>query len=174
MTQRELIVVELLRRYRDAQETLLASGEGSGGNPIQMPAVWNASFRELEQILKRMRDERRKQYWHVSQRYIGSVRRQIQLAHRQGRYLGLTPHEAVISGFAGPYDPLWDAGPQGIQRKGTATGYAVVECWLPQVRREIVRAGCEWIASAFTTEPYLPDEMYKPYVPGDELTKDAA
>jgi hypothetical protein len=159
VTRRET-VTEMLRRYRDAQEVLSCTEAGSSGAPPLMPRTWDRSFRELERCLGVMRDERRKQYQHVQERYLRSVRRQRVLRFAAGRYVPLGPHEAVVVGFAGPFDPLWDVG-QRQRRAGVPEGDCIVEVWQGWVRRETVRDGVEWLAGVFRGEPMLPVEMFE-------------
>lgn len=91
-----------------------------------------------------------------------SNRVQRELVFRAGRYVGLDPFEAVVTGFAGSFDPLWDAGPRKHKdAKGTPVGWCIVETWRPDVRRERVRRGVEWLTEEFVGEPFLPLEMVK-------------
>lgn len=152
-----LTIAEMLRTYRDAQEVLTVTEGGGDGNPWLMPKAWNASYRQLESLLKRMAGERPKQHFHVRGRYLDSWRRQQELVFRRGRYEGLSPFEAVLKGFAGPFDPLFPPErPNDREARGTPVGWCVVDCWRPEVRRQVVKDGVEWLAGEFVGEPYLP------------------
>jgi hypothetical protein len=159
-SQRVLTLVEMVRRFNEARETMGHVGlPGSGDRIPLMPDTWTESYRELERVLLRLREERPKRYWHLSTRYLKASERQCELAFRAGRYVGLYPNEAVLKGFAGSFDPIWDTGPRDKAAKGTPTGQVIVQTWSPLVRRQVVRDAVLTVDEWFPGSPYLPKEM---------------
>ncbi len=108
-----------------------------------MSKEWNVSFRELERCLRKMRDERRSQWWHVTERYLRCEDRVIDVHVHNGRPR-LPPHTEVAAG--------------AVQTK-ERTARLRVRVWSPAVREEKVRRGLGWLADEFRGEPYLPVEM---------------
>jgi hypothetical protein len=151
-----LTIAEMLRTYRDAQEVLTTTEGGGDGAPWMMPRAWNQSYRQLETLLHRMSRERPKKFFHVRSRYLDSNRRQCELVFRAGRYVGLNAFEAVLKGFAGPYDPLFPpVRANDREARGMPSGWCVVDAWRPEVRRQEVKLGVMWLAQEFVGEPYL-------------------
>jgi hypothetical protein len=109
-----------------------------------------------------MREERPSQFWHVSERYIRSRRRRVELVYRAGhylqvdehsRYVKIEPHHEVVVGFV-------TAGEHGKHVKGTLGPFGcIVESWSPRVRQSKVEKGVDWLADAFVGTPYLPVEF---------------
>lgn len=85
-THRERNIVQLLERHAELTEPIRAgNGQGAGGGVALMPhepscvilksnppycSCSRRSVVELERLLVRMRDERRSQWWHVTERYV--------------------------------------------------------------------------------------------------------
>jgi hypothetical protein len=70
VTTRELALVALLERYDDLVEPWVGPGSsGLVGVPL-MPPTYTDSVRELERLLRRLREERRGLWWHVNEHYL--------------------------------------------------------------------------------------------------------
>lgn len=149
MNSREETIVEMLRRYNEAQDPSAKSGlPGTGEHVPLMPATWNTSFRELERCLKQLRDERKSQYWHLCERYVRAEVKTVLCGVRKApngqRELRLPPHSELVAGA-----PV----------SGESTAYVRLRVWSPAVRPEKARRGVEWISDNFRGEPFLPSEM---------------
>lgn len=136
MTHREEIVTQLLERYVELVDPM-QSGNGSGDTGLRlMPATYTASVRELERLMQRMRQERRSQWWHVSERYIRAehVLRDVKVKRR-------TKHGKTV----------------------TVVERQVVTSYHPGVRLEKVRRGVAWLADEWDArrigEPMLPRDV---------------
>jgi hypothetical protein len=143
-------IVEMLRYYTLAQETLNGpSGiHGTGELTVAMSSMWNDSYRELERCLKLLREERKSQYWHVTQRFIYAEAVTLEVPVKRDRngnvVFKLPPNTELVAG----------AGSVGDKK-------AKARCrrWLPGVRKEKVKLGVAWLAKSFNGEPYLPKEL---------------
>lgn len=126
--------MELLERYHDLVDPMQSrAGKGEGSGP-GMPRTYTASVRELERLLVRMREERRSQWWHVTERYIRCqhVTKDVQVKRK-----GKNGKTATV-----------------IERQ-------CVTVYPPAVRLEKVRRGVKWIADEWQlqSEPMIPSEM---------------
>jgi hypothetical protein len=144
------IFEEMLRRYSEAQETMNKGGMGDGSSVTLMPLTWNESYRELERVLKLMREERPSQWWHLTERFL---RCQDQVAEvrvfrtRKGPEFRLPAHCELGAGA-----------PQIAGH--TARVRLVV--WSSSVRMEKVRRGLEYVSQQFRGDPFLPQEFLEP------------
>lgn len=151
MSKRETLV-EMLRRYREAQETLLRSGGGSGGAVPLMPLTWNASFRELERCLGVLSDERPKQARMLLARYVdASVSRKRLMGRRDGR--------GVVRFSAGPRVEVRSYAQLADSDRGVNEWDCVVVMWPAWVRAHLVDLAVDRLGELFVGEPYLPVEM---------------
>lgn len=150
MTKKEATIVELLRRYEEAQEGGSGDGPGDGRLPL-MPSTWNGSYRELERCLKRMRRAEPSLWWHVTERYIrtSSIRREVPV--RRPWRNGLPTVEFVLP----PHCELAAGG----TKVGDKTAGVRLVVWNPGVELGKVRLGVEWLAREFRGEPFLPLEF---------------
>lgn len=149
LSPRETVLVELLERFNELCDPM-QSGNGEGDTGLRlMPATYSASVRELERLLTRMREVRRSQWWHVTERYIRatSVLRDVQVKRKgkNGKTVTLTERHVVA---------VYDRG----------------------VRLEKVRRGVEWLASEWSLphEPMLPDAILAASRVDDQKAKVAA
>lgn len=151
MTRKETIV-ELLRRFREAECTLVKSGEGSGGNTPQMPLSWNASYRELERCLHVLSEERPKQTRMLLARYVDAVQSRKRLpGRRNGR------GELLFS--PGPHREVRASAKLPDADRGFNEWDVVVLSWPAWVRMPLVNAALDRLVEVFEGEPYLPSEM---------------
>ncbi len=135
----------MLLHYEDAQSVMGGPDgfAGSGERVMLMSKAWNASYRELERCLHAMRDERRSQWWHVTERYLRCEERMAKVPVKKGRPK-LPPHSEIAA---------------GAPEIGSTTARLRLRVWSPSVREEKVRRGLQWLADEFRGEPYLPVEM---------------
>jgi hypothetical protein len=140
---REEIIVEMLKRYTEAQETGSEGIRGDGGGAIQMPPTWNRSYRELERCLGLLRDERKSQYWHVCERYIRPEILTMTVPSRKGKPK-LPPHTELVAGAASSKDK---------------TMRVRVRRWSEKVKLQKVDRGVARLSETFKGEPYMPDEF---------------
>ena len=147
MSRREDIIVEMLKRYTEAQEEALTGSPGDGSHVPLMPTTWNRSYRELERCLKLMRDARSKQYWHVCERYIRAEILTLTVPFskaKKGPLPKLPPHTELVA---------------GAKFSGEAMAAVRVRRWKPEVREEKVRNGIDYLSGTFRGEPFLPAEF---------------
>ena len=141
------VIADMLREYRDARETLNGPRDYPGdGTSVQlMPPTWNDSYRQLEQILDYMHHDRRRQWWHTTQRYRDAVvkRERVYLDDRDRIRL---PHHAELVSRS------WT-------KNRDRTAYVLVRKWDPAVRQKVADDGVRWIASQFKGEPFLHPEL---------------
>lgn len=134
MSRREEIIVALLERYSELVDPMQAGGGGEGGWGLSMPATYTDSVRELERLLRVMREVRPSQHWHLSERYIRatSVLRDVKVKRK-------TKHGKTVT---------------VVERR-------VVPVWNPAVRLHKVELGVAWLASrwALAHEPMLPNAL---------------
>jgi hypothetical protein len=72
MTRRDRIIL-LLERYVDVQPGLVDTegGDGGGGTTLLSQGAWkHRSYRQLEELCGRLRDEERELYWHLAETYF--------------------------------------------------------------------------------------------------------
>ena len=142
---------ELLSRYHELVDPLNGSAgiPGDGDSVIRMPRTYNASVRELERLLRGMRDDRhaslvlyapgtkcsvRALWWHLNARFIAAgtrtVERQVTQRGKNGKRLTVMVRQVEAT-----YSPAVDP------RK--------------------VDAGIQYLASAWSLrlEPMLPSEL---------------
>ena len=140
------VVTQLLERYNEFVDPM-QSGNGDGDTGLRlMPATYTSSVRELERILRVMREDRaaslvrlktgekasvRSLWWHVNQRYIACSSSLKDVRVRRKAKNG--KHVVVI------------------ERR-------LVPAYPPEVSLVRVERGVEWIADAWSVpfEPMLP------------------
>jgi hypothetical protein len=154
VTKRDTII-ELLRRYRDAECTLERStGTGDGAAPL-MPACWNESFRELERCLHVLSGERPKQARQLLARYVDPQISRRRLIGKRGKDEAVTfkdvpTHSEVLS-----YAKLPDSD------RAANEWDVVLASWPRWVRTPLVESALDRIEALFKGEPYLPQEMLR-------------
>lgn len=164
MTKRDTII-ELLKHYREAQETLGSAGDnGSGeGQPWRMPKAWNQSYRELERCLHVISGERPKQHRQLMARYVDPTicrRRLIGRRKGDGSVLFVNmPYHAEVRSYAKLPDKdrlanEWDV---------------VLATWPAWVKEQLVGHAVDALVKHFVGDAYLPQEMFD-----HETTKIAA
>jgi len=150
LTKRE-IIVEMLRRFRDAQETLCVS-QGGGAGVSLMPKTWNQSFRELERCLHALSAERPKQARMLLARYVDpTVSRRKLVGRRNAKgevvFAKLPPHSEIRSYAQLPergHAHEWDA---------------ILASWPKWVQPKAVESGVDRVCALFAGEPFLPAEF---------------
>ena len=151
MTQRELIVVELLRTLPEVQAPLQSGGEGGIEKTGRLLLMGNdyhqGSYRELERLLAVMKEDRPSQRWHVLERYTRCDRRRMKVRFVGGKAI-LPAHHALIG------DTL-----RGKGTRAVTVEERIVEAWDPSVRLERVRRGVAWLAVSFRGSPQLPKDL---------------
>lgn len=151
--ERVAVITEMLRRYAEASETMNKGDRGDGTAVTGMPRTWNRSYRNLERLLKQMREERKKQWWHLTERYLRCQERKVEVRVQKtikGPVLRLPPHSELGAGAP--------------EIKGsTATVKLIV--WTPAVRKHVVDLGLLWLAR----EEHWP---FGPDLPQEFLDKD--
>lgn len=143
MQSREDIIVEMLKRYTEAQETGIRDGMGDGEGYPGMPPTWNRSYEELERCLRLLRAERKSQYWHVCERFIRPEVVTLTVPSQKGKPK-LPPHTELVAGAASTKEK---------------TMRVRVRRWSPKVKLQKVSKGVERLSETFKGEPYLPDEF---------------
>lgn len=164
LNTRQAAFDELLTHYREAQETMW-SGQGYDATDMAgvrlMPPVWTWVYRELERLLRRMRNQGHQQavegvslktlYWHVGEWYLRSESHPVYPAPRLVRYR----QRGVLHEEARP-----------------AGSHSVRVTRHRDVRPVRVRLGLVWLDREWPAnvgEPMVPDEILKAYLPGDEV-----
>jgi hypothetical protein len=139
LTRRERIVV-LLDNYSDVEAGLRdRRGEDALHLPL-MCAAWNhPSYRELDRLLGRLKDERHRVYWHLSHAYFHARLRRVKVCPRC---------RAVL--------PSWHSA--NFHKHGH-TNVAVVRVLDPKVLDERVEAAVTWLDEQWHGEPYVPDDL---------------
>ena len=145
-------LVEMLYRYREAQETLIHSGEGSGGHVPQMPLTWNSSFRELERCLHLLSEERPKQTRMLLARYVDATQTRKRL---HGRRDG----KGVLHFSPGSHAEVRTCAQLADSDRGVNEWDCVVLAWPSWVKNQLVREALDRLEQVFRGEPYLAVEM---------------
>jgi hypothetical protein len=150
LTKRDTIV-EMLKRYREAQETLNQGNDPGNGGVTLMPATWNHSFRELERCLHVLSGDR-----HLLARFVDPIisrRRLIGKRTKDGEVVfANVPHHAEVRSYAKLPDKdravnEWDV---------------VLATWPGWVKNQLVAGALDALESEFKSEPFLPKEMFEP------------
>ena len=149
MSQREEIIVEMLKRYTEAQETLTEGIRGDGDGHPKMPGTWNDSYRRLERFLIAMREnaEMRSRWWHVTQRYVDAEVVSMEVPFKKtakGPIPKLPPHTELVAGAA---------------EVGEFTSRVRIRRWDSKVQEAKVRKAVTLLAEMFEHEPFLPQEF---------------
>lgn len=144
------VLVVLLERYQELVDPLNGpSGvAGDGESVVRMPITYTASVRELERLLRVMREDRseplqlvggrkvsvRALWWHVYHRYIASTTRTVDV-------------EVLKRGKNGKRH-------RDIERRA-------VPCYDRAVNPVLVAAGVSWMAEAWSlaSEPMIPSAL---------------
>jgi hypothetical protein len=154
MTKRETLI-EMLKRYDDAQNTLIHSGDGSNGWPQLMPPTWNQSYRELERALRQLRSTHPEPYRHLHARYIDPWRMRAEVPVKKGGELRL-PRDCELAA--------------GQPVSGLKTAHVILNVWADWVNacRKCdldkptccaVRRALDELERTYRGEPYLPAEF---------------
>jgi len=143
VTRRERIVV-LLDNYTDVEAGLR---DRRGEDVLHLPlmcAAWNhPSYRELDRLLGRLKDERHRLYWHLSHAYFHARLRRVKVCPRC---------RAVM--------PSWHSA--NFHKHGhsnVAVVPKVVRVLDPNVLDERVEAAVTWLDEQWHGEPYVPDDL---------------
>lgn len=145
MNKRDQILVTMLCRYNEAVDPAFGrDGEPSGGDGYpHLPSTWNASYRELERCLVRLRDRLPMAYQHLVTRYVDRTAK-IRVC-------------AVVNGK--PVLPDRCEVAAGQVASGDRFAVLQVMTWPDWVREELVRAGLLFVSREFRGEPFLPEEF---------------
>ena len=161
MTQRERLVVELLRNMRHADEGAGLSGV-RGSDSSRLPLAphekgcrwmsqgdtcncWLRSVTELKRCLRELYKAERRLFWQVYERYIVCDRRPRTVIVKGGK--------RRIEHFDGDCFEVLTLLP-----RGNGVTRALVETWRGDVQPDLVTAGVVWIADNFRGSPQLPSE----------------
>jgi hypothetical protein len=166
LNTRQKVLDELLTHYRTAEETLW-SGQGYDATDMAgvrgMPAVWTRSYRELEGLLKKMRNQGQQKavegfslqtlYWHLAEWYLRS-----------------------------------EVFPQWPKKYSVQRGRETIEVRPPvrmvlrrhkDVRPARVKLALDWLDAEWTSsvqprvgEPMVPDEIMQAHLPGDDVIRE--
>jgi hypothetical protein len=142
VTKRETLV-EMLRRWDDATNTLIKSGDGSNGWPQLMPPTWNQSYRQLDHALKQLRAQQPEPYRHLHARYIDPWRMRTTVKVKNGR--PLLPSRTELAA--------------GAVITGERTATIVVTCWAEWVDMLLVATALDTLEQLYPGEPYMPKEF---------------
>ena len=174
MTQRERLVVELLRNLSYAVGTSAgaSNSHGATGDRVALQAheptkrdkhgkvvggcrfltdasqpcsCWIASVTELKRCLRELYKAERRLFWQVYERYIVCDRRPRTVIVKAGK--------RRVEHFDGDCFEVLTLLP-----RGNGVTRALVETWRGDVQPELVSAGVAWIAGAFRGSPQLPNE----------------
>lgn len=166
LTVRQAVFDELLTHLKEAQETLW-SGQGYDATDMAgvrgMPAVWTRSYRELEQLLKRMRSQGQQQslagfplqtlWWHLAEWYLNVERfqqwpKKYKVTRRGGEVVEIQPPYRLV-----------------VRRH-------------KDVKVERVKLALDWLDSEWSAsvqprlgEPMVPDEILAAHLPGDDVIR---
>jgi hypothetical protein len=156
--RREAIVL-LLVTLRDVQDPLQRGTGGIGGEfgdkLLLLPNAWHeGSYSELVASLRRLRQAEPELYWHLSERYLRSLRRRARMRRSGNRWCGLRRNEAIVVGDPGGTKT-------GRRMAGSVTLDVLLERWDAAVRPEKVDQAIDWLALDFQGSPMLPREVYE-------------
>ena len=153
-------IITMLQQFRSAQETLLCSEAGSGGNPHLMPKTWTMEMRELERCLSLLAHRKPVHHRHTMARYVDPTVARRTMAGRVTRrgavetmvWPQLGANAAVITSAKLP------------EHKGSSTYTCLVATWPSWVNKPTVEQAVSWLMDWYTppTEsvgPALPLEM---------------
>lgn len=141
---REATLVLLLERYDDLVDPMqIRAGGDRDGFGALMPGTYNASVRELERLVVRLRAERPNLWWHVNARYLACTWRTCFRCPKCGgeTHAGVHRHR---------------------DKRGRMSDYVGVRIvkpfWSERVDTRKVRRGVEWLAAEWDLagEPSLP------------------
>lgn len=152
MTKQETLI-EMLKQYREAECTLLHTGDGSGGHTPQMSVAWNSSFRELERCLHVLTGERPKQTRMLLARYVDSTPTRRRLTGRRDskgtiRFPNAGTHLEVRT-----YVQLADS-----DRRANEWDCVVIQ-WPKWVKQQQVNEALTRLEQLYRGEPYLLPDM---------------
>lgn len=153
LTKRETTIADILNRWDELVERAGRSGvRGDDDTVSLMPRSYNASVREVERLMRRMKVERPSQWWHVSERYLRSQRSSKTVLWWQGRWQ-LPAHHEVVAQPGGWTLEL----ARGKKRRAPQEFRVAVVSWSPAVRAQKVRLGLAWLAGEWSLghEPML-------------------
>lgn len=135
MTKREEVITRLLERWDELVEPGAKLGiAGDGDSTPRMPRTYTPTVRELERLIGVMRETRRSQWWHLTERYLRCSHATKDVPVKRKGKNGKT---AIV-----------------LERR-------VVTSWSAKVRDEKVRRAVSWLASEWSLaiEPMLPTEL---------------
>lgn len=151
MTKHDTIV-EMLKRYRDAECCLERStGTGDGPGPL-MPLVWNASFKELERCLQVLSGERPKQARQLLARYVDQVVSRKRLRGKRAK-------DGAVTFDPGQHCEVRSYAKLADSDRAANEWDCVVASWPRWVRASIVDGALQRLEGLFVGEPFLPVEM---------------
>lgn len=160
---RERNLVELLRVAGDPSAFNTLDGvRGDGGAPpirSHSPACllrkhglrcscWLRSLDELHRCLRVMRNDRRRLWFHLHERYVAAERRPLRVPVRHGRPV-LGPNQQAV-GLVNRAD---------LNTHGNGVTRILVEQWNPRVNETLAAAGLVWLSDVFRGVPEVPVEL---------------
>lgn len=156
-SHRTKVLEQLLEHYNDLIDPMqMRDQPGDGTGLILMPATYTATVRELERLIRRMRDDRqhplihhdgekvslRQLWWHLNAWYIA-------VEHKT-----YTPPLKVAKGKKGKLIKLQ------VDDQGVALPQVRV-LRSPEARYQLALKAVEWLSASWelTSEPFLPREL---------------
>ena len=142
-SRRELIVV-LLDNYVDVEAQGMRDQRGDGEHLPLMSRCWNhPSYRELDRLLGRMKDERTHLYWHLAETYFRATHRRVLQCPR---CRGVMPAWSSVSFHKHGHSSV-------------AVVPKVIRVVQVGVRVPVVEDGVTWLERNWQGEVFLPDEL---------------
>lgn len=192
MNPRQSVIVSILEQFDELANPLWATSAGGSGGPALMPATYNASVREVERMLTRMRDDRhqplirtmtgkhsvRSLWWHLDQRYLKADRRLCDVRFVRGNPQGFVGKRLDENGFRPTVTPFlrnqqvarsnivnWDleVAENRLRRSQTPVDARVfVTTWHRDVQPLKVDLGVGWLCDHWTL-------AHEPFLPAETL-----
>ena len=153
-------IIAMLQQFRAAQETLLCTEAGTGGNPHLMPKTWTPEFRELERCLSQLARAKPKHHRHTMARHVDPI---ISRRTMPGKLARRGSVETIIWPQLGPHAQVLTSA-KLPEHKGSSTYTCLVASWPTWVNKPVVEEAIDCLVRWFTppTEsvgPALPLEM---------------
>lgn len=123
LASRVEVIRDVLERYDELVDPSIGrNGEkGNGEQPPEMPVTYTPTLKELERLLRLMRLEDRRLWWHVTERYIRCQTRIQRDVVEKRKVKGKGEVTALVDRLQTTYDPkvdplLVDAGIEWLAR----------------------------------------------------------
>ena len=151
MTRRDRIIL-LLERYIDVQPGLVDTegGEGGGGTSLLAEGAWKSrTYRQLEELCGRLREEEHRLYWHLAETYFRSTTKRASYCPR----CRSIEHATLIG------KPC-SHGQRGRRNVSSDTRIATVaRVFSPRVDKQLVAAAVDWIEAEWQGDVTIPGDL---------------